>query len=106
MKYFDANSHPQKVSDKGAHLETHSAGFRVIPLDVVEGGQSVDLIGQTHSREVCLVISARSFTTFSVISALQRGLLKRYKYHQRSSGVEELCGSRGRHQPAFWFLWT
>ena len=78
------------MTDKGAHLEAHSAGFRVIPLDVVEGGQSVDLIGQPHSREVCLVISARSFTTFSVISALQRGLLKRYKSHHRNSSKMSL----------------
>ena len=78
------------MTDKGAHLEAHSAGFRVIPLDVVEGGQSVDLIGQPHSREVCLVISARSFSTFSVISALQRGLLKRYKSHHRNSSKMSL----------------
>ena len=77
------------MTDKGAHLEAHSAGFRVIPLDVVEGGQSVDLIGQPHGREVCLVISACSGATLSVISALQRGLLKQlcFKGFVASSSV-------------------
>ena len=61
------------MTNKGAYFEAHSTGFRVIPLDVVEGGQGVDLTGQSHSREVSLVISARASTTLSVVSALKRG---------------------------------